>query len=195
MMLKKKHKCTNSLIVDILALLRSLRVTKIPSSWQRLKSCLMANNKNLSKNEQLIEQTIYFCPQCEVESNDPTKCTNQKCPYFVSTPIRPHKFLLLNIHQQIVQILNSINHHDLELSTLINESDSMTDIRDGHVYCEINRSLQNEYHHLFISLVCNIDGAAVYTSSEQSMWTIIGCINEIRRQIRFDIDKIIGKLY
>ncbi|CAF4898393.1 unnamed protein product [Rotaria sp. Silwood1] len=67
----------------------------------------------------------------------------------------------------------------------------MTDIQDGHVYTNILYSLENERQSKFISLTCNIDGVAVYTSSEQSMWTFIACINELKRTIRFSIENII----
>jgi len=100
----------------------------------------------------------------------------------------------MNIQQQIEQILKLIDRNDLHLTTqtLREPTASMTDIYHGHVYQNIVHLLRNEHHRLFISLTCNIDGVAVYTSSEQSMWTFTASINELNRSIRFDIEKIIG---
>lgn len=69
----------------------------------------------------------------------------------------------------------------------------MADIQDGYVYKNIVHSLENERQSQFISLTCNIDGAAVYTSNEQSMWTFTACVNELKRTKRFSIENIIGK--
>jgi hypothetical protein len=79
----------------------------------------------------------------------------------------------MNVQHQLEQILKSIDLHELDLSAQGNKSRSKADITDGDVYAEILRSLQGEHHRSFISLTCNIDGAAVYTSSEQSMWASV----------------------
>ncbi|CAF4938290.1 unnamed protein product [Rotaria sp. Silwood1] len=64
-----------------------------------------------------------------------------------------------------------------------NMESSSIPIRD---YDDLNERQPN-----FISLTCNIDGVAVYTSSEQSMWTFTACINELKRTIRFSMENII----
>ncbi|CAF1457563.1 unnamed protein product [Rotaria sordida] len=89
------------------------------------------------------------------------------------------------------EIIDHRNDLHLPADKYRNSKKSMTDIQDGHVYTNILHSLENERQSKFISLTCNIDGAAVYTSSEQSMWTFTACINELKRTIRFSIENII----
>ncbi|CAF1518863.1 unnamed protein product, partial [Rotaria sordida] len=91
------------------------------------------------------------------------------------------------------EIIDHRNDLHLPADKYRNSKKSMTDIQDGHVYTNILHSLENERQSKFISLTCNIDGAAVYTSSEQSMWTFTACINELKRTIRFSIENIIDK--
>ena len=102
--------------------------------------------------------------------------------------------LVMNVKQQIEQLLLSVNREDLHLPRQIESpSLAMKDIYYGQVYANLFRSLQNEDKKLSLSLSCNIDGVAVYTSSEQSMWTFTACVNELRRSIRFDLERIIGE--
>ncbi|CAF4028969.1 unnamed protein product [Rotaria sp. Silwood1] len=130
---------------------------------------------------------------CNNESNNPNKCTDSYCSYSTNTLVAPHTFMIMNIQQQIQQVLRSINQNDLHLpETRCRASEeSMNDIQDGNVYRNILYSLKNERQPNFISLTCNIDGVAVYTSSEQSMWTFTACINELKRTIRFSMENII----
>lgn len=81
---------------------------------------------------------------------------------------------------------------------LISESNShrssdMFDIQHDNMYRNVVYSLRNQRKKLFITLTCNIDGAALHTSSEQSMWTFTACINELRRSIRFNLENMIGE--
>ncbi len=193
-MIKKKHKCTNSLVTDILKLLAALKVSHVPSSWYKLKELIKRTEEAAQEEQRMIDLTLYFCPECEQESTDPNKCTNQGCSFYSNTLIPPHIFMMMNIHRQIEQVLKLIDRNDLNLSVQTSKeiTTPMTDIYHGRVYENIIHSLRDERHKLFISLTCNIDGAAVYTSSEQSMWTFTACLNELNRSIRFSIDKIIG---
>ena len=195
-MIKKKHKCTNSLMIDLLRLLAVLKVPNVPSSWHKLKHIINRSETKSIEKTQMIDSTIYFCPKCEHESNNSEKCTNQYCSYKSNTLIPPHRCMIMNIRHQIKRVLKSINQHDLHFPAT-QSSDfaiSMTDIQHGNVYTKILRSLKHEDQPKFISLICNIDGVAVYTSSEQSMWTFTACINELKRSIRFSIENIIGKI-
>jgi len=194
-MIKKKHKTTNSLIIDLLKLLSLFKVPNVPSSWYKLKQVISRCQEKPIKKEKLIDLTLFFCPECGNESSDANTCTNKSCSYNTNTIIRPHTCLIMNIHQQIEQVLQSINRNDLDLPTarFKDSPNSMTDIQDGRVYTNIMRSLKNEHQPNFITLTCNIDGISVYTSSEQSMWSFTACINELKRTIRFSIENIIGK--
>ncbi|CAF2233614.1 unnamed protein product [Rotaria magnacalcarata] len=193
LMIKKKHKCTNNLLIDLLKLLTLLKVPNVPSSWHKLKQIIRRSNTKPKEKEKLIDVTLYFCPECNNESNDPKKCTDSNCSYSTNTLIAPHTFMIMNIQQQIQQVLRSIDQNDLHLpETKCRDSPkSMNDIQDGDVYRNILYSLKNEHQPKFISLTCNIDGVAVYTSSEQSMWTFTASINELKRTIRFSIENII----
>jgi hypothetical protein len=193
-MIKKKHKCSNSLITDMLKLLVALKVPHVPSSWFKLKERVKRTEEATKVEQQLIDLTLYFCPECQQQSTDARKCTNEKCSSISSTLIPPHTFLVMNIQQQIEQILKSTDQMDLHLTTQTSTTvaTTMTDVYHGRVYKNIIQSLRNEHHNRFISLTANIDGVAIYTSSEQSMWTFTACLNELDRSIRFNIEKMIS---
>ncbi|CAF1502434.1 unnamed protein product, partial [Adineta ricciae] len=192
-LVKRKHKCTNSLIDDILKLFTVLKVPRIPSTWFKLKSLIKRSEEVNHEQKEMIESTLFFCPECEQESADSNKCTNEHCLSYFNSLLPPHTFMVFDIQQQIEQVLKSINGTDLDLSIQMSRDfpASMCDIHHGQVYKNVLRSLEEESQKRFISLTCNIDGAAVYTSSEQSMWAFTACLNELNRSIRFDMDKII----
>ena len=193
LIIKTKHKCTTSLMVDFLKLLLILRVPNVPLSWHKLKESIKKAEGESNVDRRTIDATLYFCPDCEQESTKPDRCTNKECGCYANPSTAPHTFLVLNVKQQIEQLFLSIDRGDLHLNKgMATSSLPMTDIYHGQVYQNILRSLQNEQHNSFVSLSCNIDGVAVYTSSEQSMWTFTACLNELKRSIRFDLERIIG---
>jgi hypothetical protein len=194
LMTKTKHKCTTSLMVDLLKLLAILRVPNVPLSWHQLKEQIKRAERSTGVDQRTIDSTVYFCPECEQESAKPDKCTNKDCSPSGNVSTTPHTLLVMNVKQQIEQLFLSVNREDLHLPRRIeNPSLPMKDIYYGQVYANVFRSLQTEHKKLFVSLSCNIDGVAVYTSSEQSMWTFTACVNELRRSIRFDLERIIGE--
>lgn len=193
-MLKKKHKCTNTFLIDLLKFLKALKVSNVPFSWYRVKK-LVNQTEEKENSQERIKSTFYYCPECEQQSSLPNKCTNSHCSNSKDQLILPHSLLVMNVQQQIEQILLSIDQSDLSLSTTAasRSLESMTDIIHGKVYATVIRSIQHENQNSFVTLTCNIDGVAVYTSSEQTMWTFTACINELRRSIRYSIENIIGR--
>lgn len=157
MLIKRKHKCTNSLIVDLIKMLRVLKVPNVPESWQVLKRIIRSIDQ-FPKHEKIIKSTLYFCSHCERESTKPNKCTNENCEAFSNVCLSPHRFLLMDVQIQLEQVLKCIDKNDLHLEQQM--------VSDGEVYCQVKRSLKSEQHKSFISLTCNIDGVAVYTNSE-----------------------------
>lgn len=195
MLIKKKHKCTNSLMIDLIKLLKMLNVPNVPATWHRLKQTILKTGDSKEKNSSIIKSITLYCPQCNEKSFSSNKCTNDKCLFQFNKVIQPHTFFLMDIRQQIQQILKSIDRNDLRLSRQLDKDSAtlMRDIQDGSIYNNILKTLSNERNRDFISLTCNIDGVSVYSNSEQSMWTFTACINELKRSIRFGIEKIIGK--
>ncbi|CAF2089774.1 unnamed protein product [Rotaria magnacalcarata] len=175
-------------------MLITLKVPRVPASWYKLTEIVKRTEDTSKSNQQIIDSTCYFCPECEQESTNPSKCTNAKCSYYFNCLVTPHTFMVMNIQQQIEEVLRSTHQNDLDLSpqTSTESTTSLIDIHNRDVYKNIVHSLRNENHKFFISLTCNIDGTAVYTSNEQSMWTFIACLNELKRSIRFNIEKMIG---
>ncbi|CAF0910775.1 unnamed protein product [Rotaria sordida] len=194
LMIKKKHKCTNSLLIDLLKLLTILKVPNVPSSWHKLKQVINRSGGKKKEKHKLVDLTLHFCPECENESSNSEKCMNLDCSYNRNMLVPPHTFMVMNIEQQIRQVLNSINPNGLKLSSSTDSDFSlslMTDIQHGRIYMNILRTLNNQRESNFITLTCNIDGVAVYSNSEQHMWTFTACINEIKRTLRFSIENII----
>ncbi|CAF2052482.1 unnamed protein product [Rotaria magnacalcarata] len=174
-------------------MLITLKVPRVPASWYKLTEIVKRTEDTSKSNQQIIDSTCYFCPECEQESTNPSKCTNAKCSYYFNCLVTPHTFMVMNIQQQIEEVLRSTHQNDLDLSpqTSTESTTSLIDIHNRDVYKNIVHSLRNENHKFFISLTCNIDGTAVYTSNEQRMWTFIACLNELKRSIRFNIEKMI----
>ena len=180
-------------MVDFLQLLTILRVPNVPSSWHKLKENIKKAEDESNDERRTIDATLDFCPDCEQESAKPDRCTNQECVCHANLSKAPHTFLVMNVKQQIEQLFRSIDREDLHLNRgMTTSSLPMTDVYHGQVYRSILRSLRHEEHNSFVSLSCNIDGVAVYTSSEQSMWTFTACLNELERSIRFDLERIVG---
>ena len=195
MLMKKKHCCSNQMIVDLIKLLIALKVPHVPTSWYKLQSTIERIDNQYDTDKKLIDSRLFFCPNCEQQTNDSKRCTNGNCSYQEHSPVTPHTLLVMNIQRQIECVLKSTKPGDLTFSKNdLGSTDPivMADINDGRVYQDVIRSLHREYHKNFISLSCNIDGVAIFTSSEQTMWTFVGCINELPRSIRFDIENIIG---
>ncbi|CAF4441877.1 unnamed protein product [Rotaria socialis] len=133
LIMKKKHKCSNSLINDILKMLITLKVPRVPASWYKLTEIIKRTDDTSKSNQQIIDSTCYFCPECEQESTN---------------PIAPHTFMVMNIQQQIEEVLRSTHQNDLDLSaqTSTESTTSLIDIHNGDVYKNIVHSLRKENH-------------------------------------------------
>ncbi|CAF1588755.1 unnamed protein product [Didymodactylos carnosus] len=102
----------------------------------------------------------------------------------------------MNIKQQIEQVLKSTDRNDLNFPTTgtTQSLTSMTDIQHGHVYTHVIHSLQHERSRVFITLTCNTDDIAVYTSSEQTMWTFTARINEFANLLdTLNLHQLVGE--
>lgn len=194
LLLKKRHRCSINLLDDIIRLLKALKVANVPSSWHRLKR-IIRQTKRGEKEQTSIESTLFFCSECHQQSANSNTCINAHCSNNQSGSTSLHCFIVMNIEKQIEHVLRSINIDDLNLTFVSdwNKSSEMADVQHGNIYRNIVYSLRNQNRKLFITLTCNIDGAALYTSSEQSMWTFTACINELRRSIRFNMENMIGE--
>ncbi|CAF3461200.1 unnamed protein product [Rotaria socialis] len=148
LIMKKKHKCSNSLINDILKMLITLKVPRVPASWYKLTEIIKRTDDTSKSNQQIIDSTCYFCPECEQESTNPSKCTNAKCSYYSNCLVAPHTFMVMNIQQQIEEVLRSTHQNDLDLSaqTSTESTTSLIDIHNGDVYKNIVHSLRKENH-------------------------------------------------
>lgn len=166
----------------------------MPSSWHRLKR-IIRETKKRQKEQTSISSTLFFCSECHEQSRDSNTCVNENCSSNHKGSTTLHSFIVMDIGKQIHQILRSINIDDLNLARGADwsEPSEMADVQHGNIYRNIIYSLRNQDRKLFITLTCNIDGAALYTSSEQSMWTFTACINELRRSIRFNMENMIGE--
>ena len=178
----------------MLKLMNALKVPNVPGSWHQLKT-IVSKTENKEQKQELIKSTLFFCQECEQQSSNSKKCTNTSCSNNRTGLVSLHSLLLLNIRPQLEQVLKSIEKDDLNLTfaSNSNRSSEMFDIQHGAMYRNVVYALRNQSKKLFITFTCNIDGAALYTSSEQSMWTFTACINELRRSIRFNMENMIGE--
>jgi hypothetical protein len=111
-MLKKKHKYTNSFLADLLKLLRTLRVPNVPSSVYKIKQLI--NHPAKSQDDELkIHPALYFCTQCEQQSNLKDRCLNSQCSKISDLYSHTYSFVVMDIKNQIEHAIIQLNDQNI----------------------------------------------------------------------------------
>ena len=183
-LLKARHKLSNSCVTDICHFLRLLKVPDAPKSYSHILR--LFNDESSTKKESTM---IHICTECSQPCMDLSHCDNTDCGQHQFFNQSPLQFLHMPILPQIRDILSrsqNLNLQRQEQPPVI--VDHMEDICDGSAYhCILCEQLQTK----FISLVMNIDGIQIAKSSNASLWIISLAINELERRERFKMKNII----
>lgn len=176
-----RHNTTGVLMEDLLKLLKlhSAGTTVVPSSRYFLEKPFADITKQFKRHHycrvctkyigssQSLEETLN-CVSCS--SFTTVKASLEEGNFFISIPLK----------DQLKDILENHNVHDLCFRGDPSGSRVIKDICDGSLYQTLKSTSKDD----FLSLTFNCDGVPVFQSSKFSIWPILCCINEIPPESR-----------
>ena len=183
-LLKARHKLSNSCVTDLCRFLRLLKVADAPKSYAHILRIF--DDETSTKKESTM---IHICTECNQPCTDSSHCDDPDCGQHQFFDRSPLQFLHMPVLPQIRDILarsQNLNLQRKDQPPVI--ADHMEDICDGSAY---HRILCEQSQRKFISLVMNIDGIQIAKSSNASLWIISLAINELERCDRFKMKNII----
>ncbi|CAF4238175.1 unnamed protein product [Rotaria socialis] len=200
-LLKKRHKCSNALLEDLISLLYAIipdAKTKIPKSLFEIRKLLkiIDDKKQLTLSTSLPPRssTIVVFQLCEMIAQSTDKCSNIDCSENIGFKLKPYTYTYFNIRRQIEQILQretKINFQTTSsLSTASSSSSILTDVKDGRIYHDFLSKINIPDCH-YITLTLSTDGVQIGTSTEKSLWLITLTINEINKSERLSLHNVI----
>ncbi|CAF1176624.1 unnamed protein product, partial [Didymodactylos carnosus] len=197
---KTKFNVSRAAIQYVLWLLKRCQVQNVPSSYQAIVYKLRAAEKKKRQEQQESNSTFdelittttscTFCPQCGNISRSINHCQDENCQQSIAyDEQQPIGFLEFDIKHQIMQILP---RQEVQFTTHLNDDVPVSDIINSPCY----KRISNNERGRFITLTMNVDGIAIDTAGETSIWVIMFIINEIKRQQRYLMSScIIGGIY
>ncbi|CAF2840344.1 unnamed protein product [Rotaria sp. Silwood2] len=192
-LIKRRHKCTNQLIVDILKLLNKVvpNSSIIPKSIYDIRKLLNLNVDQAKKDER-SSQTIYICQLCETVQLSNSKCSNASCNIGENYLRSPYVYTWFNVREQLEQIIEREKNMMCTSGTdTIMSSRVLKNIVDGRLYKHMihNEKLDNNTKLFTLSL--STDGVQLASNSSKSLWLITMTINEIDVKHRFLLNNVI----
>ncbi|CAF5100421.1 unnamed protein product [Rotaria sp. Silwood1] len=183
-LLKGRHKLSNTCIKHICYLLRSLKVPNVPKSYSRIFRIFHHETESKEKSTMMN-----ICNECNKTCTNAIKCDNIVCSQHKCFENAPLQFLYMPILPQIRNILARTEHLNFERQDQsIYSTNNMKDITDAAAY---DRILSQQSRTKFISLLMNIDGVRIAKSSNTSIWIVSFVINELKRNERFQMKNVI----
>ncbi|CAF3279430.1 unnamed protein product [Rotaria sp. Silwood2] len=173
---RHRHQLSKSSITDICRLLRLLGVKNVPADYRSIYRLV-----NPLGTLKFLPKLAVVCPTCYRLSMDTEKCSVSSCtshPGYVRAPTVNYMFTL---SEQIKSILERMPL----VHTGTNDGD-MTDVVDGLAHSRIREMEKSP----FITLTLNSDGVLVQKIS-RSLWITTIVINEVPRDIRFQLPNMI----
>ena len=163
-------------------LLRSLGVQNVPADFRSVERNIVENQETVLQGKRYT-----FCPKCGNKGTTSSKCENVKCSLsagFKSTPTTLCTFKLLP------QIISILERHCI-MPVLDDNDPKITDIQEG----QIRRNLIHQERMLdskkqIITFLLNSDGVVLKKIS-RSIWVTCMVINELLRNIRYNINNVI----
>ncbi len=206
-MLKKRHKCSNALLIDIISLLYVIipnAEEKIPKSIFEMRRLLKIINSKKQVTPSTLSSspssTITICQLCEKIAESDDKCSNVQCSERGGFQMKPYIYTYFNIRRQLEQIIQrepKINFQTTSSSPLPSSSSTTTssssvlrDTKDGRIYQNFISRIDIPGCH-YITLTLSTDGVQIGTSTEKSLWIITLTINEIQLSERFLLHNVI----
>ncbi|CAF1264971.1 unnamed protein product [Adineta ricciae] len=180
---RQRYRLSKACINELCSLLRHLGVHNVPTDFRSIE-------KNLTKDHEntLHAKACIVCTSCGSRGSSVEKCENVKCNSknnFVSTPTKLYTFRIL---PQITSIL--------ERNRLISEPNTsdhskIADVIEGQFLRNIHSKERFiESQRQIVSLLINSDGVLIKRFN-RSVWAICMIINELPRNVRFNLDNLI----
>lgn len=145
-MIKRRHKCSNELIVDIIRLLKKIfpNDTRIPKSIYDIRKLLNIKSEQRKGNEN-NSTTITICQTCETVQTSSTKCSTALCNIDENYKLAPYVYTWFNIRQQFEQIIGRENNMiSTSGSDLTTSFAVMKNIVDGRLYKHVARNEKSD---------------------------------------------------
>ncbi|CAF1976426.1 unnamed protein product [Rotaria magnacalcarata] len=177
--LKIRHRLSNRCIDHLCQLMRILKTPNVPSNFAHIKSMLV------SEETTNFTPTKFFCSSCKSMSDNEKQCCNPTCKESSGFSAKPNTFVRIPLRSQIQNVLSRFPSSYFEKVPKFNR-DYPSDISQGEVYKEIVKKENN-----FITLLMNVDGIEIATSSKSSLWVISFVINELKKKERFQIQNVL----
>lgn len=195
-LLKKRHKCSNALLEDIISLLHIIVIDaekNIPKSLFEIRKLLkIYENKKNSKSSMpsSTSTTITICQSCEQITESVDNCSNKECSEHVGFKLNPYTYTYFNIRRQLEQILQREIKIDFQTPSSSSSPSILTDIKDGQIYqnflSKIN--ISDCYH---ITFTFSTDDVQIGTSTAKSLWVTTLTINEVKQSECFLLHNVI----
>ncbi|CAF3538761.1 unnamed protein product [Rotaria socialis] len=181
-LIKRRHKCSNELIIDVISLLNKTvsNNSLIPKSIYDIRRLLNINSDRTkgSKNQ---AKTVTICQMCEAVQMSNKKCLNESCNVRENYLRLPYIYTWFGIRHQFEEILQrEKNMISAPSSDTIMRSAILKNIIDGRLYKHV-------IHHLLFST----DGVQLASNSAKSLWLVTMTINEIDTTHRFFLNNVI----
>ncbi|CAF5216705.1 unnamed protein product, partial [Rotaria magnacalcarata] len=192
-LIKRRHKCTNELIIDIIQLLMKIvpDPTIIPTSIYEIRKLLNINARR-NKEDKQLSTTVIICQSCETIQVSNKKCSKRECNSQQDYLRKPYTYTWFNIQQQFEEIVTREQKLTFPSNTnTTSPPTSLTDITDGRLYRHfLNNEISDDVTILF-TLSLSTDGVQIGLKSTKSLWLITLTINEIDVKNRFLLHNVV----
>ncbi|CAF2053857.1 unnamed protein product [Rotaria magnacalcarata] len=192
-LIKRRHKCTNELIIDIIQLLMKIvpDPTIIPTSIYEIRKLLNINARR-NKEDKQLSTTVIICQSCETIQVSNKKCSKRECNSQQDYLRKPYTYTWFNIQQQFEEIVTREKKLAFPSNTnTTSPPTSLTDITDGRLYRHfLNNEISDDVTILF-TLSLSTDGVQIGLKSTKSLWLITLTINEIDVKNRFLLHNVV----
>ena len=183
-LLKTRHKLSNTCIRDMCHLLRILKVHNAPKSYSRITRIF--HRETHSSNKASITN---ICIECNQVCTNHTSCGNVECSQHTNFEKPPFQFVCMPILPQLRDILARAQYLNFQRQgQSFQPTSTIKDIFCGAAY---DRILLEQSSTRFILLLMNVDGISIDKSSNTSLWVITFVINELKRTERFKLKNVI----
>ncbi|CAF4470384.1 unnamed protein product [Rotaria socialis] len=193
--IKRRHKCSNELIIDVISLLNKTvsNNSLIPKSIYDIRRLLNINS-NQTKGSKNQAKTVTICQICETVQMSNKKCLNESCNIRENYLRLPYIYTWFGIRQQFEEIIQreknmiSASSSDTTMRLTI-----LKDIIDGRLYKHVIRNESPDDTIKLFTLSLSTDGVQLASNSAKSLWLVTMTINEINTTHRPKPSRVLGK--
>ncbi|CAF2707718.1 unnamed protein product [Rotaria sp. Silwood2] len=173
---RHRHLLSKSCITDLCRLLRLLGVKDVPADYRGIYNLI-----NPSGNSIFTLTLAIVCPTCNEVSTNMDKCSVKSCISHVGYVRAPTVNYTFKVVKQIRSILQRV-----PLKYSVATGAQVADVVDSIAHARIHAVNKKP----FITLMLNSDGVVIRKIS-RSLWITSFVINEIPRNIRFELPNLV----